>query len=186
MKHMLISNERYLGLGNKQHDKLLKFFLGNNAELKGFLMKRLRSEQDTEDLLQNLYLRIQKYDGKEEIINTRSFVYRIANNLAIDILRQKKRMMNHYSESNINFPEIASTVPLTDQLVYDRTRLRFLQEALNKLTEKSRRCFILHRCDKMTYQEVGKQVGISESMAKKHVIKALAHCRKYMKRLEET
>ncbi|WP_417625085.1 RNA polymerase sigma factor [Paremcibacter congregatus] len=169
---------------NTEQGKLLDFFLGNRAEMQGFLMKRLRSAEDTDDILQEIYLRIEKFTGEEDIMNSRAFVYRIANNLAIDRMRQRTRHRNHHSDGEDTCAEIAAPLPPADQIIYDRSRLKFLQEALGKLSEKQRACFILHRCDKMTYKEVGQKVGLSESMAKKHVIKALAHCRKYMRKIE--
>lgn len=171
-------------MNDKERDKLLGFFFENRAELHGFLLKRLRNLEDTEDMLQEIFIRAEKYDGEIEIINVNSFVYRIANNLAIDKLRQKKRMMKYHSEKEMNSEEVPSRHPSADQQVYDRSRLQFLQEALNILSEKQKKCFILSRCDNLTYKEIGEKVGLSESMVKKHVAKALAHCRKYLRRKE--
>ncbi len=109
------------------------FFLDNRAELHGFLMKRLRNSEDSDDMLQEVYIRVKKYKCEEEIINVRSFVYRIANNLAIDKIRQRKRLMNHISNNEDNFSEIASGQPAADQVVYDRSRLQHLQKSLNNL-----------------------------------------------------
>lgn len=171
-------------MSDNERDKLLNFFNENRVELHGFLLKRLRNLEDTEDLLQELFIRAEKYNGDLEIIKVNSFVYRMANNLAIDKLRQKKRMMKYHSESDINHENFPSHHPSADQLIYDRSRLTFLQEALNMLSEKQKKCFILSRCDNLTYKEIGLKVGLSESMVKKHVAKALAHCRKYLRNKE--
>jgi RNA polymerase sigma factor (sigma-70 family) len=52
---------------------------------------------------------------------------------------------------------------------------------LDTLSPKCRAVLILHRREGMTYDEIGKKIGISSSMVKKYLIKGLQTCRAALK-----
>ena len=47
---------------------------------------------------------------------------------------------------------------------------------LDKLPVKVRQAFLLAQIDGLTYQEIGKIIGVSERMVKKYMATAMMHC----------
>jgi len=63
-------------------------------------------------------------------------------------------------------------------------RVRRLETVLSQLSPKARATFIWARRDGQTYEEIGKQLGVSRNMVKKYLQQAIAHCRKSLDREE--
>lgn len=73
-------------------DDLTEQFTGFQGELKSFLLRMTASVQDTEDIVQETYLKAHaKFDSFRGESTLKTWVFSIASNLAIDLLRAKKR-----------------------------------------------------------------------------------------------
>ena len=73
-------------------DQLLTEFETFQGELKSFLLRMTASVQDTEDIIQDTYLKAQaKMDTFRGESSLKTWVFSIASNLARDLLRSKKR-----------------------------------------------------------------------------------------------
>lgn len=59
-------------------------------------------------------------------------------------------------------------------------RLEALDRALRRLSPGARAVFILQRRDGCTVDEIAAKLGISRSMVKKHLARAMAHCSRQM------
>lgn len=152
----------------------------HKEEYLSFLGRRLGSEADAQDVLQDAYLKIKRMKNEDEISMPKAYLFRILSNLAYDRLKKNALHNSRYvgtDQEALDYPDTAADV---EKVVYYREEIRVLQAALNELSYKCRMAFVLHRTRKNTYEEVGAKLGVSESMAKKYVYKALAHCRAYM------
>lgn len=78
--------------------------------------------------------------------------------------------------------EIAEPGPgLEEQAITERS-LQQLRDAVAELPERTQQIFRLNRLEGLTYAEVARRLGISDSSVQKHLAKALAHV---MRRLQE-
>src|ERR1051325_804441 len=59
--------------------------------LKRYLRKRLASEDDIEDIIQETYLRLYSLQDYEAVESPKSLLIRIAHNLAIELIRKRHR-----------------------------------------------------------------------------------------------
>src|SRR3954467_4222821 len=79
-----------------------------HAELHRFLMRRLHSAQQAQDLAQEAYLRLLRVEHSELIRQPRAYLYRIAVNLVSEFrLRAKREPITYDSESLEQLAEIA-------------------------------------------------------------------------------
>lgn len=53
--------------------------------------------------------------------------------------------------------------------------LRLYESAIADLSEKTRRVFLMHRVDELSYREIHQRLGISIATVEYHMMKALAH-----------
>ena len=98
-------------------DDLTEQFTGFQRELKSFLLRMTASVQDAEDIVQETYLKAHaKFDSFRGESSLKTWVFSIASNLAIDLLRAKKR-----------WPENVTDI-CKDAVLNDR---EFFQEAMH-------------------------------------------------------
>jgi len=73
-------------------DELATQFLNIQRELKSFLLRMTASVQDTEDIVQDTYIKAQaKIDTFRGESSLKTWIFSIASNLARDLLKSKKR-----------------------------------------------------------------------------------------------
>ncbi|MDK8873219.1 sigma factor-like helix-turn-helix DNA-binding protein [Paracoccus sp. SSJ] len=64
-----------------------------------------------------------------------------------------------------------------DDLLYLRRKIAVLAVSINALPADCRRAFILCRLHGMAHREITPLLGVSVSMAEKHIVRALCECR---------
>ncbi len=113
----------------------------------------LGNHPDTDDALQNTFVKVYRNIGSfkgESALYT--WLYRIATNEALSILRTRKR----HSADSLDGIQTAATT--TDGPSGDAIRAK-LDEALASLPEKQRLVFELKYLDELKYHEISKLTG---------------------------
>jgi len=151
---------------------LLKLYLQKRPSLVRFFAARLRSAEAAEDLVQELYLKLSTMEAQPEIDNPSAFLYRTANNLMLDRLRQEKRSIerdNAWRETQ----ELHAGEPAVDDALAARRRLLRLVSLVEEMPAKMREAFRLQKLEGMTQAETAKAMNISVSAVEKHISAAL-------------
>jgi RNA polymerase sigma factor (sigma-70 family) len=149
-------------------------FLAHRRELYLYLAERLNDREMAADLAQETFLRFAEKGADITVVCDRSYLYRIARNLAIDHVRGVNSRRTD-ATAHDDLANIAEDRPDPEQIVDARARLDRLRAVIRELPERTRRVFALHRIEELTYDEVAKRMGISESSVQKHLAKALRH-----------
>ena len=145
-------------------------------ELASWLAKRVRCNEDANDLAQEAFLRMHKFQQSRELDNVRAFLFKTANNLAVDQLRRAKvhdrylsteMLPEHSDEEDDKF------APSAERTVSAEQELDKIYEILDQMPPKVRRAFVLHRGKDMSYSEIADEMGVSNSMVEKYIIEAL-------------
>ncbi|MEM6800242.1 MAG: sigma-70 family RNA polymerase sigma factor [Bacteroidota bacterium] len=133
--------------------------------LKAFISSRLASEEDAEDLLQEVWYQLSKTIQKEEIKNVRAWIYRVARNKIIDSYRKKSADWLEdyvYEDEEGDAYLIDSLLESDESPEMDFIRERFwedMYEALDALPEKQREVFILNEWEGVTLREIAERRG---------------------------
>lgn len=153
----------------------------HRQELNRFIVQKLGSMDAAADILQDAYLRLAGYQGEESIANPRAFVFRIVSNLVIDYQRRSVNRLPHETDE-ATLHAIANDCELSpEQCTEAQQRLELIDAALQELPEKCRRAFYLNRVEGYTHKEIAEQLQLSESMVAKHLVRAMCHCREWLK-----
>ncbi|MEM8498261.1 MAG: sigma-70 family RNA polymerase sigma factor [Pseudomonadota bacterium] len=154
---------------------LLAAFEQYRGELQAFLRTRLDSPELADDLLQDLYLKLDSYTVSKKIQAPRAFLYRAANNLLADHFRtQARRDAKHQAAAD---PADEATDERTpEQIALQRERLRLLQRAVTALPDKCQQVFRMRRFEELEKEVIAARLGISVNMVEKHLRKALSEC----------
>jgi RNA polymerase sigma-70 factor (ECF subfamily) len=159
-----------------KHDILEQLYRTNADSLIGFVDRRI-GPQDAEDLVQNAFLRLAEADPERPIENPLGYLYRISANLVVDHLRYRQRRSDLAASEDeaLDVPDLA---PDVEAAVFSRQQVELLKQALRELPPRSRQVFILHKFKHLSYGEIATRLDISESTVVKHMVKALAHCKR--------
>lgn len=149
-----------------------------------YFLRRTANRAESEDMAQDVFLKLVGHDGLDKLNNPEAYIFTIAANVYRDRLRRDatRARMSHVSLSSMGFePDAFQGEPgLTEDIAPDRVllgkeALAQTLEALAQLPERTRDIFILHRLERLKHAEIAELYGFSVSAVEKHIIKASAH-----------
>ncbi|MFP1132853.1 RNA polymerase sigma factor [Asticcacaulis sp. W401b] len=154
-------------------DTLSHLYKKYNAGLQRFFFRRVRNRDDAEDLTHDLLIKIAHRTDVEKMENPEGFLFAAATNALRDRARHAKVADGYLQGQGVlenSFEGISPERVLISKQSLDRILL-----ALEKLDERARDVFILHRLEGMKYAEIARMYGLSVSSIEKDMIRAIAH-----------
>jgi RNA polymerase sigma factor (sigma-70 family) len=138
------------------------------GRLLGFCRQMLKSTEDAEDVLQEVFVnayRAMLADERE--INLRPWLYRIARN----------RCLNHLRKPTADAQESMDMVPAveassTAEKVHNREEFRQLLTDVSKLPETQRSALLLREIDALSYEEIAEAMDTSVPSVKSLLVRA--------------
>jgi len=120
--------------------------------------------------LQAAYVKLEEFQGVNEVQNPSGFLVRAAVNMARDQHRRANVAPMVTSEALLL--SLRDGEPLQDEALNARQRLHQLKAAFARLSPRTRRIVLMHRIEKLKYREISEILGISPSAVEKHIAKA--------------
>ena len=153
-------------------------------DLARFLTARTGDAAEAEDLLQELWLKL-RAQPSGPITNGRAYLYRMAQNLVVDRVRESRRRMvrdRQWSDQHTDFAPARTEVPDpgrdAQQTMQDAEETALLASAIANLPDGAQRTFKLHKIDGLSHEEVAARLGISKSGVEKHMAVAMKYLRR--------
>ncbi len=153
-----------------------RLFKARYYSVYSFFLKRLGSPEDAADASQETFMRMVRHNGTISLKTPESYLFRIARNLATDMLRIWA-VRSKYTEA-ADIEAQPSTSPLQDATLDTRKQRELIQAAIYELPPRCKEVFVLHQFKNLTYKEIGSQLNISPNTVKNHYINALLRLRK--------
>lgn len=157
---------------------LLAAYLERRADLVRFFTLRLKSPAAGEDLVQDIYLRLEAVDPTAEVRNAAGYLYRLGSNLMLDRMRGERRASARDHEWREAYGALVggeeiSEAPAADDALAARQRLAAVVAVVQEMPEPTQRVFNLHKFQGLSHAEVALALGISRSAVEKHVMAVL-------------
>ncbi len=165
-------------------DLVKTLFEEHRGALLRFLIERLGSPEDADDVAQEAYLRLLGVERLEKIRNLRAYLFATAANLLVDRTRVAARNRPREAEFRQQAKQAAAasgSVGSPEDEILLGERLKELEAALDELPSDCRRAFLLHRVGGRSYAQIAQELGVSPSMVEKHMIRALDHFRRVLR-----
>lgn len=142
-----------------------------------FFVRMVRDSAQAEDLAQEVFLRVyQARHRYQPEARFTTWLYRIATNLALNAIRDRKGATTRNEFENENGESEAARVPdlrpTVEQQLMQSDRERLIREAVELLPEKQCAAVILHKYQGVDYQQISKVLGVSESAVKSLLFRA--------------
>jgi len=147
----------------------------HHASLIRFLRRRLSVVDDADDVAQETYIRMMKYEGSREIASPSAMLYRVAVNVARDHGRTAQARRSA-CRCDIEDLQVVSEQPSAERVVLAEQTLSILLNVIEHLPPKCKEVFLLSREHGMTYPEIARRCGISVKMVEKQISHAIAVC----------
>jgi RNA polymerase sigma factor (sigma-70 family) len=167
---------------NGDIDKLGLLFERYKKPLYGFFYGINRDCELSEDLVQNVFVRILKYrevfrgDGE-----FRSWMFHIARNVSHDHYRKKR------IDARDSIEDWQDYIPAEDSIFSELQKegdMQLLARAFEKLSEDKREVLLLSKYQDKKYKEIAEQIGSTESAVKVKIFRALRELKELYREIE--
>lgn len=163
------------GHGTLSQGDIKALFQRHNEELVRYLTGHLKSRDEAVEVAQEAYVRLLRLDDASTIGFLRAFLFRTATNIAIDRQRKQTRAQAYVQEeTHDTSSQIFGFTP--EREVAAKQSLNRVVDCLESLPVKCRYAFTEFKLKHRSYEAIADEMGISTSMVRKYVIRALVHC----------
>jgi RNA polymerase sigma factor (sigma-70 family) len=155
---------------------VLRLFREHNQALIGFLLGRVNSQQEAQEIAQEAYVRMLELDTAGAVGFLRAYLFKLAANLAVDRARQRATH-TRLQEIWVDPFECMSQEPSAERGAAARQELQLVRRFMTELPPRCRVAFYLHRFRDRSVSEIAAVIGVSERMVRIYIQQALVHCR---------
>lgn len=143
----------------------------------------VQNEMDAEDVVQETFMRAyQHLDRFDMAASFSTWLYRIASNYALDLLRARQRHASSVEPTESGEDFLSTTVahpgPPPDRLLLSREVEDRVQQALGALTPQERTAFVLRHFEGQSIEEIGQAIGATGNATKQSVFRAVQKLRR--------
>jgi len=154
------------------------FYVNHNRWLHNWLCKKLGSTFDAADLTHDVFAKLlhkQQLNALDltTIIEPRAYLTTIATHLLIDTRRKQKLEQAYLAMLMQTQPDLAASPQQIQEAVDTLYQIIVMLEGL---PDKAARAFIFYRLDGLTYAQIADELGVSASMVKQYIARAMMHC----------
>ena len=152
-----------------------KIYSKYHSRVCSFLTRKIGNPEDALDLAQEVYMIFYRRMEKLNINHPRleSWLYRVGQNLSYGYNRKKvNRLTNNMGDSDFANEKSDSVVDLQKKEMYSQ-----LNDFLNSLTDRERSIFVLHKIEKIKYNDLMAIFNISPRTLKRMISSVLQKLR---------
>ncbi len=141
-----------------------------------FILRMLGARDEAMDLTQETFTKAhQALPGWRPEAQFCTWLFRIAHNAALDLLRRRQRI-EFVSFSDLPAGEEDHALPdparQPDQRLADRQSIELLERTLQELPSEQREILLLREMEDMSYSEIAATLGIAEGTVKSRLARA--------------
>jgi RNA polymerase sigma-70 factor (ECF subfamily) len=151
------------------------------------------NEQDAEDVVQETFLRAYKQLHRYEArASFGTWLYRIASNYSLDLVRSRKRhpqtaLEPSPGDEGANIANaIPSDAPGPDRLLFGDEVQKTVASTLDTLSRQERTAFVLRHFEGQSIEEIGATLGLSGNATKHSIFRAVQKLRRALEPLVNT
>jgi RNA polymerase sigma-70 factor (ECF subfamily) len=130
--------------------------------------------QAAHEVAQEAYVRVLQLQSPGAVSFLRSYLFKVAANLAIDRLRRQQSSARH---DPVGVFEDFLDESTPERSVIAQEELAFLGRVIAELPAKYKEAFRLHRVENESFKDIGHRMGLKERMVRRYVTNALLYLR---------
>jgi len=151
---------------SEQRHRIRQSFAEERANLFAFIRSKIRSLEEAEDMLQDVYVQaLSSLNVLEAVDNLTGWLYTVAKNRIVDWYRRKRLPMVSLDETDNNGFRIedflAEEIPSSADEETREAILQAIMEAIDELPGKQRTVFIQQVIEVRTFRQLSEESGES-------------------------
>ncbi len=158
-----------INLNLRQDELIRNFYERSKYELLGYVVKRIGSRMDAEDLMQDVFCRLLNYNTLLNEQMLQGLIYKIARNLIVDYYRHNACTMRA-QEFFANFS--TDRVNTTEETIMANEVERVESHCINQLTKQRGQIYTLCSKEGFSAEEIASQLGLSQRTIENHLFMA--------------
>jgi RNA polymerase sigma-70 factor (ECF subfamily) len=163
--------------GADAHDRaaeISRLFKEHNRTLVSFLAARLKDEHAAKEVAQEAYVKVLQLEKPGAVSFLRSYLFRVASNLAIDRMRQDQaRARIDRKDAFEDFVEDS----MAERAALAGDELAYLKKLIDELPPSYGQAFHLHCLQELSFEEAAQRMGLRPRMVRHYVTLALVYIR---------
>lgn len=165
-----------------KHSLIAEFYTEHYDELKSFVASRLQYADETEDIVQNVYLRLLQFDQMITGSTLHSLVFTIASNLIKDFWRRKMcyEKYVHYVSTSAQYGRPSQEDGASVYSVQEVNEL--LERGIARLAATQSRIYRMSLFEGKRVGEIAKELNLNYKCAEQRLGAARKEMRQYMKK----
>lgn len=157
--------------------KFERFFIVTFPKVKAFAWKILKSEDDAEDIAQDVFVKLwDNPDIWEKQDTWNSYIYTMVRNHIYNFIKHKSVEFN-YQEQLAQEDSPSFEADIHDELYAKEIEL-LLKLALDSMPEQRKKVFIMSRKEGLSNQEIADNLQLSIRTVERHIYLALQELKK--------
>jgi RNA polymerase sigma-70 factor (ECF subfamily) len=161
---------------SEPHEALMaRLYRDHNQALIRFLMTRVGSEQEAQDVAHEAYVRMLQLDTRGAVSYLSAYLFKTASNIAIDRVRRTQTGQRVHQSFSSSLGDAAFPAP--EHELASRQELELIARYLEELPPKCRQAFYLHRIHDMSLDDIARELGVTKRMVHHYLLRAIVHCR---------
>lgn len=163
-------------------DLIADYYSQHYDELKAFVGSRLQYADETEDIVQNVFMRLLKIDKMITPITLPCLVYTVARNLITDYWRHRQYVEAH--EHYLCRGDLGNKDLYDAESVYSAQELNeVLERGIARLCDKQRNIYRLNVCEGLQVSEIAIRLDINYKNVENRLGAARKQVRNYVRRM---
>ena len=142
-----------------QQQVIANFYTVYQAELVNFATSRLGNREESEDLVQDVFIKMMSFEGLINEETIKSFAFTIAANKIKDHLR--RRIFRHKMEENTKY-ELELQHSHAERMTEYHDTLRMVNDSMARLSPACAKVYRMSLFEDMTAGDIAKEMNVSK------------------------
>lgn len=163
-------------------DRIVDTFVSLRGRISRLVMG-IVPPKEVEDIVQETYVRVCQVENIDAIREPRSFLFRTAQNLALDHVKRAETRLTSGAD---DIDEVATLSATTlDDATYGKVasdeEFAFFCEAVRHLPKQCRRAFVLKKVYGYSLKEIANIMGVGQPTVETHIVNGTKKCVQYLR-----
>ena len=142
-----------------QRQMIADFYTRHHAELVNFAISRLGNREESEDLVQDVFIKMMSFEGMINEETIKSFAFTIAANKIKDHLR--RRIFRHKMEENAKY-EMELQHSHVERVVEYHDTLRMVNDSMARLSPACAKVYRMSLIEDMTAGDIAQEMNVTK------------------------
>jgi len=183
LSHLPDERMLFARMAKGDEEAFAEIFYHYTALLQPFILNMTRSEADTEEIIQDLFLQLwMQREKMPEIGNYRAYIFTASNNRVYTWLKRRARELRLSAEAGSGVADQDSRL---EEALDLKESMALITEAVDRLPPQKKLIWRLSREEGLSHEQIAGQLGLSKNTVKNHMVAAIRMVRKYLQEHSE-